>query len=537
MYSPAQLRPPHARRRHRLTALTATAALSLAGLLAAASPAMAGTAPTVIATIQVGGVLSSVAVAPDSARAYVTNDGDNTVSVISTAINAVAATIAVGTGPLAVAVTPDGTRAYVANSDGTVSVIDTATNTVTGTIAVGLSPSGVAISPDGTTAYVTNKGGGSVSVISTANDTVTATIGVGRGPAAVAVSPDGTRVYTANMKDNSVSIISTASDTVTTPGVVGNGPVAVAFSPGGQSAYVANEGGSVSVISTATGTVVANFAAGSDPAGIAVKPDGTRLYTANTADDAISVIDTATDTLSATVPVGHGPVGIAFSPDGTRAYAANLDGTLNVLDIAPPPAPAVTAVRPVTGTTAGGTTVTITGTALAGATAITFGTGHRATRVSCTATSCTARSPAEAAGTVSVRVTTAGGTSPASRASRYTYVRPFTFTGFLRPVRNPPFVNPRIAGHVIAMRFRLGGRKGLNVIAAGYPTTRQISCTTGRPTGAPAPAATDGFTYHPRTGRYSYLWQTSRRFRGTCRQFTLKLTDGSTHTARFAFGL
>jgi DNA-binding beta-propeller fold protein YncE len=72
MSSPAQLRPPHARRRHRLTALTATAALSLAGLLAAAAPAMADTAPTVIATVQIGGVLLTVAVTPDGTRAYVT---------------------------------------------------------------------------------------------------------------------------------------------------------------------------------------------------------------------------------------------------------------------------------------------------------------------------------------------------------------------------------------------------------------------------------------------------------------------------------
>jgi YVTN family beta-propeller protein len=48
--------------------------------------------------------------------AYVTNSGDNTVSVIDTATNTVeAATLAVGNGPNAVAVTPDGTHAYVAN--------------------------------------------------------------------------------------------------------------------------------------------------------------------------------------------------------------------------------------------------------------------------------------------------------------------------------------------------------------------------------------------------------------------------------------
>ena len=55
------------------------------------------------------------------------------------------------------AVSPDGTRAYVTNlGSGTVSVIDTDTNTVIATITVGSGPAGVAVSPDGTRAYVTN---------------------------------------------------------------------------------------------------------------------------------------------------------------------------------------------------------------------------------------------------------------------------------------------------------------------------------------------------------------------------------------------
>jgi len=81
-----------------------------------------------------------------------------------------------------------GSRAYVTNNtDNTVSVIDTATNTVTATIAVGSLPYGVAVSPDGSHAYVTNYGGGTVSVIDTATNAVTATIPVGSDPIGVAV--------------------------------------------------------------------------------------------------------------------------------------------------------------------------------------------------------------------------------------------------------------------------------------------------------------------------------------------------------------
>src|SRR4029079_3355089 len=74
-------------------------------------------------------------------RGYVTNSGNNTVSVIDTATNTVVATIPVGTSPDGIAVTPNGAFAYVANlSSNNVSVISAATNSVVATVAVGSLP-------------------------------------------------------------------------------------------------------------------------------------------------------------------------------------------------------------------------------------------------------------------------------------------------------------------------------------------------------------------------------------------------------------
>jgi YVTN family beta-propeller protein len=97
-------------------------------------------------------------------NAYITNFGDNTVSVIDTATDTVIATIPVGDRPYGVAVTPDGSKVYVANQGfnprfvSTVSVIDAATNTVSATIRGGRDPIGVAVSPDGSKVYVVNRG-------------------------------------------------------------------------------------------------------------------------------------------------------------------------------------------------------------------------------------------------------------------------------------------------------------------------------------------------------------------------------------------
>ena len=43
------------------------------------------------------------------------------------------------------------------------------------------------------------------------------------------------------------------------------------------------------------------------------------------------------------------------------------------------------------------------------------------------------------------------------------------------------------------------------------------------------------FLYERRSDRYVMLWDTERKWAGTCREFVLKLDDGSVHTARFQF--
>jgi hypothetical protein len=81
-------------------------------------------------------------------------------------------------------------------------------------------------------------------------------------------------------------------------------------------------------------------------------------------------------------------------------------------------APAVKKISPASGSASGETTVTITGTNLGGATAVSFGGTTVTSFVSDTATQIVLVSPA---GVVYVKVTTAGGTSAASSAAKYTY--------------------------------------------------------------------------------------------------------------------
>jgi len=100
---------------------------------------------------------------------------------------------------------------------------------------------------------------------------------------------------------------------------------------------------------------------------------------------------------------------------------------LTVIGVVPAGAvltPAVTSVTPNSGPTAGGTVVTLSGSRFGqGVTAVTFGSTP-ATSFQSTFNSVTATSPAGAAGTVDVLVTTSRGTSPASVGDEFTYVAP-----------------------------------------------------------------------------------------------------------------
>ncbi len=83
--------------------------------------------------------------------------------------------------------------------------------------------------------------------------------------------------------------------------------------------------------------------------------------------------------------------------------------------------PVVTGISPSTGSVAGGTTVTITGVGLDNATEVDFGPNNPATIVSDTDSQLVVTSPAGAAGTIDVTVTTPGGNSATSPSDLFTY--------------------------------------------------------------------------------------------------------------------
>jgi hypothetical protein len=114
----------------------------------------------------------------------------------------------------------------------------------------------------------------------------------------------------------------------------------------------------------------------------------------------------------------------------------------------------------------------------------------------------------------------------------------FAFGGLFAPVDNLPVVNVANAGRSIPVKFSLGGRPGLDVTAAGYPTAQPVDCETLDRIGwldPPVPPGRSGLRYAARNGWYSYDRQTRKEWAGTCRALVTQPYDGTEHPAYFQF--
>lgn len=84
----------------------------------------------------------------------------------------------------------------------------------------------------------------------------------------------------------------------------------------------------------------------------------------------------------------------------------------------------------------------------------------------------------------------------------------------------------------------MGGNQGLNIFAAGSPSSQQIACDTAAPLSDIATTTTPGGStlgYDAATDTYTYVWKTDSAWKNTCRQLTVKFSDNATHVANFRF--
>ncbi len=137
--------------------------------------------------------------------------------------------------------------------------------------------------------------------------------------------------------------------------------------------------------------------------------------------------------------------------------------------------------------------------------------------------------------TISVQATAPGGQTAVDEA---TVAILYPFSGFLPPVSNPPLINVVNAGRAIPLKFSLGGNRGLDIFAPGYPQVVPIDCSSGLPLGDGEEMTTpgnSGLSYDRRGDSYTIIWKTERGWRNSCAQLVFQFDDGATYVAYFKF--
>ncbi|MBT2685402.1 YncE family protein [Bacillus sp. ISL-37] len=222
--------------------------------------------------------------------------------------------VEVGNHPAHVVYSGDGKYVLVTNNeDDTVSVIDAATYEVVKTIPTGNGPHGFRITADSKFAYIANMGEDTVSAINL-ETFEEERIKTGNTPVTTGVTKDGKTLMATLFAENALAIVDLETKQVVKV-EVGTGPAQVYIGPDGKYAYVANQGteespsNSMSIVDLETKAVVDEIKTGNGAHGVTVSSDGKFAYVTNMFENTVSIIDLDSKQVE-TIDVGEIPNGI-----------------------------------------------------------------------------------------------------------------------------------------------------------------------------------------------------------------------------------
>jgi PQQ-dependent catabolism-associated beta-propeller protein len=290
--------------------------------------------------------LTGLASIPASASmVYVSNEKDNTISVVDSNTMEVVKTVDVGQRPRGITVSHDGKFIYLcASDDDTIQVIDTSTYEIVGTLPSGPDPELFVLSPNGQKLYVANEDDNLVTVIDLTSGKVVAEIPVGVEPEGMAISPDGKTMVNTSETTNMAHFIDTQSHDIVENVLVDARPRFAAFKPDGSEVWVTAEiGGTVSIIDTATHQIkkkisfdVPGLAAESiQPVGVRLTGDGKKAYVALGPANRVAVINTDSYEVEKYILVGQRVWQLSFTPDQSKIISTNgISNDITFIDVA-----------------------------------------------------------------------------------------------------------------------------------------------------------------------------------------------------------
>src|SRR5258706_8975991 len=254
----------------------------------------------------------------------------------------------VGKGPREVCLSPDGKRAYVSNQGATsVTVVDLDAATVIATISsVEMKgPDGCVVSPDSRKLYIAASGKDSVFVIDTGANRIIKEIPVKlHVPRRLTFSPDGTRLYLTCNQTPEIAVLDPVSETVVQSIRVGNeNRGGLAFMPDGKTMVAGSvEDDTLYFIDAATRQTSRVIGIPGSPQRIEITPSGhifvlcrmgQRMPDQSYRPVLFGIFDPAKHDKSISIPVGQAPWGLAMTRDGKVLYVSNNnDNNIMVID-------------------------------------------------------------------------------------------------------------------------------------------------------------------------------------------------------------
>jgi len=229
---------------------------------------------------------------------YVTNQDDNTVTVLDKRSGEVAAVIATGRGPRAVVLDRKAGKAYVSLSgEDTIEVLEVTTGRFLNAIRlnIGDGPDGLALTPDGRTLLAVNAASRTLSIIDPLALAELARIPVGDGPRYVLVDHAGLRCYVFNALSNTISVVDIPHRSLVTTLSTDPGPVMGQFNRKGDKLFVIYDlGHYLSVIDPFSLSVVQRAYVGPGLCAIKVDTNNDMIYASRKQEVRIEVYDPLT---------------------------------------------------------------------------------------------------------------------------------------------------------------------------------------------------------------------------------------------------
>lgn len=276
---------------------------------------------------------------------WITNEKDDTISVIDVAKLEVVRTIETGERPRGITFSLDHSVVYICASDSdTVQVMDPETGKILHDLPSGEDPEQFVLHPDNRHLYIANEDDAITTVVDTQTRRVVAQIDVGIEPEGMAVSPDGKYVITTSETTNMAHWIDTATRDLVANTLVDSRPRHAEFTRGGTELWVSAEiGGTVSIFDVDSKAEKAkiDFAVKGvhqdrvQPVGFEFTDDEKTAFVALGPSNHVAVVNAETYEVEDYILVGRRVWHMAFNSDKSLLFTTNgVSGDVTVIDVA-----------------------------------------------------------------------------------------------------------------------------------------------------------------------------------------------------------